>query len=251
LRSAAGDFVSATPGGETLKGDYFVGRQGLSGEGGGKLWPGKVYEGADPGMVSEAQALSYETGTTGLHICDTYMAVSEGQGLTMLDFHAAHERINFERLLKKSDIETHRLLFPKQVKLAPRDYRSILDNLGLLREFGMEIEDFGHGSLLVRSLPAIMIDSDLSDLLGDVAGGITEGLRSEKDMEPIEALRRAVAARLACHSSIRGKGEVPDNARLAAILKDLDSCDEPDRCPHGRPTRIIISAAELKKMFKK
>jgi DNA mismatch repair protein MutL len=169
----------------------------------------------------------------------------------MLDFHAAHERINYERLLKKSGIETHRLLFPKQVKLAPRDYRSILDNLDLLREFGMEVEDFGHGALLVRSLPEMMIDSDLGDLLGDVAGGIAEGSRSEKDAEPLEALRRAVAARLACHSSIRGKREVPDNARLTALLRDLDSCDEPDRCPHGRPTRIIISAAELKKMFKK
>jgi DNA mismatch repair protein MutL len=251
LKNSAGDFVSITPGGETLTGEYSVGHKRFPQQGGEWSGLGEVYEADGPVMAAEAQGLRYETGVSGLYICDTFLAISEGQGLTMLDFHAAHERINYERLLKKSGIETHRLLFPKQVKLAPRDYRSILDNLDLLRGFGMEIEDFGHGALLVRSLPEMMIDSDLGDLLGDVAGGITEGLRPEKDMEPIEALRRAVAARLACHSSIRGKREVPDNARLAAIIRDLDLCDEPGRCPHGRPTRIIISAAELKKMFRK
>jgi DNA mismatch repair protein MutL len=88
----------------------------------------------------------------------------------------------------------------------------------------------------------------LSDAAHCIAG---EGRSSERDIEPIEALKRDVAARLACHSSIRGKSEAPDSARIAAILNDLKSCDDPDRCPHGRPTRINISATELKKMFKK
>jgi DNA mismatch repair protein MutL len=202
-------------------------------------------------VLSEAQAIRYDAGIPSLYICETFVAIPEGQGLVLLDYHAAHERINYERLLKKSGEYSQRLLFPQQVKLDSKDYRVVLENIELFREFGIDAEDFGHGTIMVRSLPATLIDADLGALLGDAAAGIIENPSAGGTADdPIASMRRSVAARLACHSSVRGR-EIPDSVRVAAILRDLEACDEPDRCPHGRPTRIRISAAELKKMFRK
>jgi DNA mismatch repair protein MutL len=196
--------------------------------------------------------MEYESGVSALHIGETFVAFAEGSGLAILDYHAAHERINFERLLKRKGEDSHRLLFPQQVKVEPKEYRVILENLSLFRDFGIDIEDFGHGTLLARSVPEMLMDADLRTVLSEsaecIAGDVS---RSESGAEPLDFARRNMAARLACHSSVRGKGEVPDNAKIFAMMRDLKCCDDPDRCPHGRPTKINISAAELKKMFKK
>ncbi len=94
-------------------------------------------------------------------------------------------------------------------------------------------------------------DADVKDLLSQIADSLIEDVsRFGSAMEPLDSVRKCVAARVACHSSIRGR-EVPDRVRISELLKSLDACDEPHRCPHGRPTRILISAAELKKMFRK
>jgi DNA mismatch repair protein MutL len=204
-----------------------------------------------PAMLSEPQAMQYEAGVPSLYICETFVAIADKQGLALLDYHAAHERINFERLLNKRGEDSQRLLFPQQVKLEAKDYRVVLQNISLFREFGIEAEDFGHGTIMVRSLPGMLIDADLRALLSDAAACMIEtpsggGMADD----PLAAARRSLAARLACHSSVRGR-EIPDSAKVAAILRDLEQCEEPDRCPHGRPTRIRISAAELKKMFRK
>jgi len=202
-------------------------------------------------MLSEPQAMQYDSGVSSLYICETFMAVPDGQGLVILDYHAAHERINYERLLRNRGADSQRLLFPQQVRLDAKDYRIVLQNIDLFREFGIDSEDFGHGTIMVRSLPAALLDADLHLLMSDAAAGIADNLSAGGAADdPIESVRRSVAARLACHSSVRGK-ETPDSVRIAAILKDLEACDEPDRCPHGRPTSIRISAAELRKMFRK
>jgi DNA mismatch repair protein MutL len=201
--------------------------------------------------ISASLGLAYETAIPFLYLGETFVAISSEKGLILLDYHAAHERVNYERLLKKTDLVSHRLLFPQQVKVGPKEYRVILENLPLLSDFGIETEDFGHGTLLVRSLPKLLRDSDVKELLSDVAACIAEeGPGVDKAAEPLSSAQRNVAARLACHSSIRGK-EVPNKISISELLKSLDACNDPDRCPHGRPTRILISAAELKKMFKK
>jgi DNA mismatch repair protein MutL len=250
LKGALEDFVSSTPGGEMIQAGYSTGERSI---GGGLPRFNDMSETSRPAMLSEPQAMPYEASMPTLYIGETFIAVSEGSGLTILDYHAAHERINFERLLKRRGEDSHRLLFPQQIKVEPKEYRVILENLPLFRDFGIDIEDFGHGTLLVRSVPEMLIDADLHAMLSESAECIAENVpRSESGAEPLlDSARRSMAARLACHSSVRGKGEVPDRTKISAILRDLKGCDEPDRCPHGRPTKINIPAAELKKMFKK
>ena len=209
-------------------------------------------------VVSEPAHPRYFTGSIPfIYLGDTFVAVPDNRGIIIMDYHAAHERINYERFLKKIDVHSCPLLFPQQVKLESGDYRVILENLDLLREMGVDAEDFGHNTIIVRGLPESLRDADLNALMADAASSLLSGDSvvaesggSEKGLGPLNAGKRALAARLACHSSIRGR-EVPDGPRISELMKDLDSAENPDSCPHGRPTRIFISLEELRKMFRK
>lgn len=214
------------------------------------------------GLISE----HIDTFSTGpaplLYLGDTFVAVAAGGGLVLLDYHAAHERVNYERFLKRRDIQAYRLLFPLQVKLQRGEYAVLLEHLHLLNEVGLEAEDFGHDTILIRSIPEVLRDADLASLVSDVAAALLEipskgpsknisgSAGHGAESGPVELIRKSIAARLACHSSIRGR-EVPDGTRVTGLLKSLDSTDNPNSCPHGRPTRIVISLDELRKMFKK
>jgi DNA mismatch repair protein MutL len=148
------------------------------------------------------------------------------------------------------------------VKLQHGEYAILLEHLLLLNEVGLEVEDFGHNTILVRSIPEEFKDADISSLISDIASSLPEnpGINAAtgpaessghiKEVEQLESAKKMIAARMACHSSIRGS-EVPDSARVAELLKSLDAADNPHSCPHGRPTRIVISREDLKKMFKK
>ncbi len=251
LKGSDLEFLSVTSAGDKIEGQYSVGNvSGPIVQGNrGIMNGGQGASGCT--TISASLGLAYETTISFLYLGETFVAISSEKGLILLDYHAAHERVNYEKLLKIDELVSHRLLFPQQVKVGPKEYRVILENLPLLSDLGIEAEDFGHGTLLVRSLPEILRESDVKELLSDVAACIAEeGPGVYKAVEPLSSVLRNVAARLACHSSIRGK-EVPDKISISELLKSLDACKDPDRCPHGRPTRILISASELKKMFKK
>jgi len=195
-------------------------------------------------VVSENLELAYRTTLPFIYLGDTFLAVAGKRGLTLIDHHAAHERILFEKFLKGINPGSHRLLFPKQIKLSAKEYRVLLDNAGIMRDFGIEADDFGHETVLVRSLPDALDDADLRGILSDIASCIIERIAPDK------SLKEALAARIACHNSVRGK-EILNQEQLSALLFDLEQTDLPDQCPHGRPTRIFLSLDDLKKMFKR
>ncbi|TAN43956.1 MAG: DNA mismatch repair endonuclease MutL [Nitrospirae bacterium] len=211
----------------------------------------------DAWSVAEPQAIPYSdlpSEIEPIYLGDTFIALRCAEGLMLLDYHAAHERINYERLLKQVGLIPHRLLFPRQTGLEAGAYKVIVENLALLNRLGIEIEDFGKGSVIVRSLPGFLSEADIDSLISDAADSLLNKDSLQDDglsIESVSSAGKAVAARLACHSSIRGKRESPDKTRVAELLKDLSETEYPDSCPHGRPTRIIITLQELKKMFKK
>jgi len=256
LRDADMDFLSGATDGERIKGQYMLGsatadnsRRDANDNANGVLTAGR--SGGDVAHIAEPSGLPYEVWTPFLYLGETFVAVPEKGGLAIIDYHAAHERVNYERLLIRKDAASHRMLFPQQVRLGPKEYNAVLNNLQLLTDFGIEAEDFGHGTIIVRSLPEVLMAADVNELITDLASCITDdGATSHRQAGPLSDLHESIAARLACHSSMRGR-ETPDMARVNELLKDLAACDEPDRCPHGRPTRIRISMNELKKMFRK
>ena len=98
--------------------------------------------------------------------------------------------------------------------------------------------------MIVRSLPDVLKEADIRGILSDVASCIIEGVAPDK------SFKEALAARIACHSSVRGK-EILNQEELSNLISDLEQTEHPDQCPHGRPTRIFLSLDDLKKMFKR
>ena len=195
-------------------------------------------------FVSENAELVYNPSLPFIYLGDTFIAVSGKGGLTLIDHHAAHERILYEKFLRTAGIEGRHLLFPEQVRLSHREYRVILEQKDLLSEFGVEIDDFGHDTLVIRSFPVVLGDSDKRGILCDIASALIEGIPAGK------SLKESLAAKIACHSSVRGR-TILNQEELSRLLTDLDKTEHPDQCPHGRPTRIFYSLDDLKKLFKR
>ena len=173
------------------------------------------------------------------------------QGLLIIDQHAAHERILYEKLLRRTSIESEALFLPLRIELPAGEHNIIIKNRELIEGFGLDIDDFAGNNVIVRSLPKELNKADIKGLLIDIAAGIVEEETSgiKGDMTG-ESLLKNIAARLACHKSVRGSEQLT-NEELTRMMSDLDKADEPDKCPHGRPTRILLSLDELKKMFKR
>ncbi len=195
-------------------------------------------------IVSEIADLGYRPVLPFIYLGETFIAVSGRGGLTVIDHHAAHERILYEKFVKDIRLDSHQLLFPRPVKLSHKECIVILENKPLLGEFGIEVDDFGHDTVVVRALPLVLEDSDIRGILSDAASAILEG------DSPGRPLKEALAARIACHSSVRGK-EVLNQEELSRLLADLEKTEHPDQCPHGRPTRVFFSLDDLKKLFKR
>lgn len=194
--------------------------------------------------VKENLELQYQPSIPFINLGDTFIAISGKSGLTIVDYHAAHERILFEKFLKGIDIEASQLLFPKQIRLPINEYNTILENSDILKEFGIYIEEFGHNTIIIRSLPEILMKANIESIIIDIASYLCE----EKSFKiPI---KQGIAAKLACHSSLRGM-RILNPEEVNSLITELEKTENPDQCPHGRPTRIFFSIDDLKKMFKK
>ena len=140
---------------------------------------------------------------------------------------------------------------PVRIELPPREYNFIIKHREALKSLGLEIEEFGKNNLIIRSMPKELHKTDVRGLLMDVVEGMIEedttGIRSE---DAGEALLKNIAARLACHRSVRGREQL-NNEEMTAMMSDLKKTEEQDKCPHGRPTTIMISINDFRKMFKR
>lgn len=201
--------------------------------------------------IEEALSLRYNIDLPFIYLGDSFVAFSdEAGGITLIDVHAAHERILYEKLLKGVNLESVEMLFPSQVKLSTKEYMVILKHMEILRDFGIVVEDFGHESLLIRSLPLALSQADLRGILSDISSVISQAETGYETSGMLWSLKDAVSASIACHNSIRGK-RLLEQDELRALLRDLNDTEHPDACPHGRPTRVSYSLDDLKKLFKR
>ncbi|MCK5504426.1 MAG: DNA mismatch repair endonuclease MutL [Thermodesulfovibrionia bacterium] len=185
------------------------------------------------------------------HIGESFIATVTDDGLVIVDQHAAHERILYERFMKKTSIEAEPLFLPLRIELPVKEYNLIIKHKDFLKGFGLDTEEFGGNSLIVRTMPKELGKTDIRGLLIDIAAGILEeGTSGIKNDLTEERLLKSIAARMACHKSVRGS-EILNNEELSKMMSDLDKAAEADKCPHGRPTKIYLSLDNLKKMFKR
>jgi DNA mismatch repair protein MutL len=177
----------------------------------------------------------------------TYL-VCEGEGeLVLVDQHAAHERINFERLrlaARAGRVPSQRLLVPVAVTLEPRLESCAREQVALLAELGFEVEPFGGGTVTLRAVPELLRGADPGQLLSE----ILEELASYGSSERLAQAREQILARLACHGSVRA-GRLLEPHEAGALLASLDQVDFSHSCPHGRPVAVRLERAELERRF--
>ena len=177
-------------------------------------------------------------------ILHTYIICESEEGCVwLIDKHAAHERVNFDRL-KAAKVPPMRqtLLQPVAAELGREDGALLLENLELLEQFGFACEDFGDGAILVREVPA---DIDAADTVATLEE-FAENLRSGRDLNE---KRENLLHTMACKAAIKG-GWVSDPAELKVLVEKVQS-GEVRYCPHGRPVAVKLTKYELEKMFKR
>ena len=173
----------------------------------------------------------------------TYIIVEIENDLYYIDKHAAHERMNYERMKVQTEISSQVLLSPAVIRLSPEEYSAILDNLELLPKCGFEVEDFGNTSVIVRETPAMLEGADVKDLITEIAQKLLE---HKTDIEPDKM--DWIFHSTACRSAVKG-GDYTSPQERELFVKKLLSMPDIRYCPHGRPVMIKISKYELEKQF--
>ena len=178
-------------------------------------------------------------------VLKTYIIAEDGDDVWLIDKHAAHERINFDRMKASTEpLMRQQLLASLAIDLPREQYAVLLEHLGLLEQFGFEAEDFGDGAILVRAIPADLETGAVRETLEELA----ERLLTCGSADP-SAARDAMLHTMACKASIKG-GWQSDEAELKVLIEKVQS-GEVQFCPHGRPVKVKLTRYEIEKMFKR
>ena len=176
-----------------------------------------------------------------------YVLMENADGLVLVDQHAAHERILFEELRRRMEeqgVPTQKLLLPQTFDVPPRDADWIERNLSILQRMGIGIESFGPGTFKIDSLPSFLDVSDPSQFMRKVI----DDLKSASNSASAMRLGEEIIAKSVCRHAVKANDPLR-YPEVEKLIRDLLDCDLPYCCPHGRPTMIQISLAELEKKF--
>ena len=176
-----------------------------------------------------------------------YVLMENADGLVLVDQHAAHERILFEELRRRMEeqgVPAQRLLLPQTINLPPRDADWIDRNMSILQKMGIGIESFGPNTFKIDSLPSFLNVSDPTQFMRKVI----DDLKSASNSSSAMRLGEEMIAKTVCRHAVKANDPLR-YLEVEKLIQDLLECDLPYCCPHGRPTMIQISLAELEKKF--
>jgi DNA mismatch repair protein MutL len=179
-------------------------------------------------------------------LANTYIIAEGPDGLYLIDQHAAHERILYDRILTQwaqKQVEIQGLLQPITIEFSPREEETMRVNREPLAEFGFSIEPFGNRSYLIRAIPALAAGANVIEMIS----ALLDSLASRESPIPWE---EKIAESLACHSAIRA-GQQLRSEEMRELIKQLEQTKQPRACPHGRPTMIHLSAHHLEREFRR
>jgi DNA mismatch repair protein MutL len=178
-------------------------------------------------------------------IAGTYLVAEGPDGLYLIDQHAAHERVLFEKFTsqKENSIDSQALLQPVSVDINPAAARLISEQLPILTKFGFSIEPFGPSTFLIRAIPTLLIGSNPASALHVLIEDF------EEDERPLQTeIEAKIIARVCKRAAVKA-GQFLTSQEQQALLRDLESCQSPRTCPHGRPTMIHLSVDLLERQF--
>ena len=178
-------------------------------------------------------------------VATSYLVAEGPDGLYLIDQHAAHERVLFERFMSQrdSEIPAQSLLIPATVELPPANARLLIEQLPMLDSLGFEVESFGPNTFIVRAIPGLLGDLDPAAALRVLVEDF------EEDEAPFQdQVEDRIIARVCKRAAIKS-GQAMSHDEQQALLSDLEACQSPRTCPHGRPTMIHLSVDLLERQF--
>ncbi|HLH48790.1 MAG TPA: DNA mismatch repair endonuclease MutL [Roseiarcus sp.] len=200
-----------------------------------------------PAPVDAAADLAAPLGAARAQVHDSYVIAQTADGVVIVDQHAAHERIVYERLKRQraeSGVARQILLVPAVVDLDPDAAALVAERAESLRELGLIVESFGPGAVLVREVPALIDGADIGALIKDLA----DELAAEDSALSLERRLDHRLATIACHHSVRaGRRLKPEE--MNALLREMERTPGAGQCNHGRPTYVELKLADIERLF--
>ncbi|MDA8422290.1 MAG: DNA mismatch repair endonuclease MutL [Nitrospiraceae bacterium] len=203
----------------------------------------------DAGLHPQASLIPEHDLVPLAQVHNSFIVAQSKEGMAIIDQHAAHERVLFEKLQDQfigGAVPIQNLLVPDQVELGPAQSGLLFEYLPELNKLGFAVEHFGGGTFVIKAVPALLVGADYKQLVLDVLDEVNVHGSSKK----MEALRDEILSVMACHPAIKIHRRL-DHQEMDALLHNLFKCRMPHTCPHGRPTIIRFSIDEIRKMFKR
>ncbi len=195
----------------------------------------------------EAAAVDAPLGAARAQLHDTYIVAQTKDGIVIVDQHAAHERLVYEKLKRQRDengIARQTLLIPIVVEMDSGDVERILEHRETLAGLGLVVDSFGPGAVAVGETPALLKDGDIIRLVRDIADTLAEG----GSTTPLERRLDQVLATMACHHSVRA-GRRLSGEEMNALLREMEATPGSGQCNHGRPTYVELRLADVERLF--
>jgi DNA mismatch repair protein MutL len=180
-------------------------------------------------------------------IHENYIVTQTRDGLIVVDQHAAHERIVYERLkasLERDGVQRQMLLIPEIVEMDEASVEKLVARADELEKFGLVLESFGPGAVAVRESPSLLGKTNVASLVRDLA----EHMAEWDEALPLERRLMHVAATMACHGSVRS-GRILRPEEMNALLREMEVTPNSGQCNHGRPTYVELKLADIEKLF--
>jgi len=200
-----------------------------------------------PWSATETVEQDYPLGVARAQLHETYIVAQTADGIVVVDQHAAHERIVYERMkqaLDEGGIKRQGLLLPEVVELDEPSAARLCKRLDELLELGLVIEPFGEGAVVVREVPAMLGQSDVQKLIKDLADDLAEW----GEVLSLHEKLADVASTMACHGSVRA-GRRLNADEMNALLREMEATPHSGQCNHGRPTYVELKLSDIEKLF--
>jgi len=199
-----------------------------------------------PPAASTLKEIPY-TQLRAMQIHDCYLVAETDEGLTVIDQHALHERVLYEHFRARvltGAVESQRLLIPETIELTPAETALLLEHQELLGQLGLGIEEFGGSTLLLNSYPVMLSRSNLTQLVRDVAEQLAGSGQAPSRRDLLDELLHMMS----CKAAIKA-GQPLSDEEIQSLLAQRHLIDDAHHCPHGRPTALVLSRAELDRQF--
>jgi DNA mismatch repair protein MutL len=202
---------------------------------------------AEPTATAVFDPVDFPLGAARAQVHETYIVAQTRDGVVIVDQHAAHERLVYERMkteMADGGVARQALLLPEVVELDPAEAERVLARAAELAALGLTLEPFGPGAVLVREVPAMLGETDAAGLVRDIADDLAENGAALALKERLED----VCSTMACHGSVRA-GRRLTAPEMNALLRQMEATPHSGQCNHGRPTYVELKLADIERLF--